>query len=59
VIGKGFLRIKQKTEARKEIAIAANVQNLSSSLIPLALLMARNVSFGIGKGITELGGNAQ
>ncbi len=59
VIGKGFLRIKQDIEAKQEIAIAANVQDFSSSLMPLAFLIFRRVALGIGNGITELGGNAQ
>ena len=59
VIGSGFLKIKLKIDAKQEMAIAANVQDFSSSLIPLAFLILRRVAFGIGNGITELGGNAQ
>ena len=59
VIGNGFLRMKQKMDAKPEIAIAANVHRFSSSVIPLAFLIARRFLLGMGNGITELGGNAQ
>jgi hypothetical protein len=58
-MGNGFLRMKQKIEPRKEMAIAANDHIFSSSLMPLAALISRKVLLGIGNGITELGGKAQ
>lgn len=51
--------MKLNIDARQEIAIAANVQNFSSSLIPFSALIARRVASGMGNGMTELGGNAQ
>ena len=51
--------MKLNIDASPEIAIAANVQDFSSSLMPLAFLIARKVLSGIGNGITELGGKAQ
>lgn len=58
-MGRGFLRIKQQIEAKQEMATAASDQSFSSSLMPFAALISRNILLGIGNGITELGGNAQ